>query len=113
VCLVARLVLVYRVDSVNPSLGAYYVEILALVFMTLAFYRLSSFAYHAAKTRRFALYTGAAVVLCMTALADSEGLSALLLYIGGALALLGFLLLWLTEGQSVSEIVENDGLGGT
>ena len=113
VCLVARLVLVYRVDSVNPSLGAYYVEILALVFMTLAFYRLSSFAYHAAKTRRFALYTGAAVVLCMTALADSEGLSALLLYIGGALTLLGFLLLWLTEGQSVSEIVENDGLGGT
>ena len=104
--------LVYRVDSVNPSLGAYYVEILALVFMTLAFYRLSSFAYHAAKTRRFALYAGAAVALCMTALADSEGLSALLLYIGGALALLGFLLLWLTEGQSVSEIVENDGLGG-
>ena len=49
----------------------------------------------------------------MTALADSEGLSALLLYIGGALTLLGFLLLWLTEGQSVSEIVENDGLGGT
>ena len=64
VCMVARLVLAYRVDSVNPSLQAYYVEILALAFMTLAFYRLSSFAYHAAKPRRFALYAGAAAALC-------------------------------------------------
>lgn len=109
VCMVARLVLAYRVDSVNPALQAYYVEILALTFMTLAFYRLSSLAYHAVKRRRFAPYAGAAAALCLTALADSEGLSALLLYAGGAATLLGFLLLWLTEGQSVSEIVENDG----
>lgn len=106
VCLVARLVLAYRVDSVNPALQAYYVEILALTFLTLAFYRLSSFAYHAAKTRRFALYAGAAVALCVAAMADAKSLSALLLYGGGAAALLGFLLLWLTEGQSVAEIVE-------
>lgn len=112
VCLVARLVLAYRVDSVNPALQAYYVEILALVFMTLAFYRLSSFAYHAAKSRRFALYAGAAVALCVAALADGEGVSALLLYAGGALTLLGFLLLWLTGGQSVAEIVESDGRSG-
>ncbi len=104
VCLVARLVLAYRVDSVNPALQAYYVEILALTFMTLAFYRLSSFAYHAARTRRFALYAGAAVALCLAALADAESLSALLLYGGGAVTLLGFLLLWLTQGQSVAEI---------
>ncbi|EOS66020.1 hypothetical protein [Oscillibacter sp. 1-3] len=110
VCMVSRLVLAYRVDSVNPALQAYYVEILALTFMTLAFYRLSSFAYHAAKPRRFALYAGAAVVLCLAALADGESLSALLLYAGGAAVLLGFLLLWLTEGQSVSEIVESGGL---
>ena len=109
VCMVARLVLAYRVDSVNPALQAYYVEILALTFLTLALYRLSSFAYHAAKTRRFALYAGEGVALCLTALADGESLSALLLYAGGAAALLGFLLLWLTEGQSVSEIVEGDG----
>ena len=109
VCMVARLVLAYRVDSVNPALQAYYVEILALAFMTLAFYRLSSFAYHAPKPRRFALYAGAAAALCLTALADGESLSALLLYAGGAAVLLGFLLLWLTEGRSVSEIVENGG----
>lgn len=109
ICMVARLVLTYRVDSVNPSLESYYVEILALVFLTLALYRLSSFAYHAAKSRSFALYAGAGTALCITALADGEGLSALLLYAGGALTLLGFLLLWLTEGRSVSEIVEDGG----
>ena len=34
---------------------------------------------------------------------------ALTAAVNGAATLLGFLLLWLTEGQSVSEIVENDG----
>lgn len=109
VCMVARLVLAYRVDSVNPSLQAYYVEILALTFLTLALYRLSSFACRAARTRRFALYAGGAVALCIAALGDGESLSALLLYAGGAAAVLGFLLLWLTEGRSVSEIVESEG----
>lgn len=112
VCMVARLVLAYRVDSVNPALQAYYVEILALTFMTLAFYRLSSLAYHAVKRRRFALYAGEGAALCLAALADGESLSALLLYAGGAAVLLGFLLLWLTGGQSVAEIVEDDGQGG-
>lgn len=109
VCMVARLVLAYRVDSVNPALQAYYVEILALTFLTLAFYRLASFAYHAARTRRFALYAGAAVALCLAASADADGLPSVLFYIGAALTLLALLLLWLAEGRDVSEIVENGG----
>jgi len=96
--LVVRLVLTYRIDSVNPSLTMYYVELLALVFMTLGFYRLSSFAYQAGRTRRFALYAGAAVVLCVASLADGSAyLSSLLLYAGGGLALFGFLLLRLSN----------------
>ena len=92
--LVVRLVLVYRVDSVDPALEAYYVELLALVFLTLGFYRLSSFAFGAGRTRRFALYTGAAVVLSLAALTDgAAGISSTLLYLGSALTLLGFLLL--------------------
>ena len=92
--LVVRLVLVYRVDSVDPALEAYYVELLALVFLTLGFYRLSSFAFGAGRTRRFALHTGAAVVLSLAALTDgAAGISSTLLYLGGALTLLGFLLL--------------------
>lgn len=109
VCMVVRLVLAYRVDSVNPALQAYYVEILALTCLTLALYRLSSFACRAARTRRFALYAGGAVVFCITALADGESLSALLLYAGGAATAMGFLLLWLTEGRSISEILESGG----
>lgn len=58
-----RLVLAYRVDSVNPALEAYYVELLALVFLNLAFYRFSSFSFGSGQTRRFALYTCCAVVL--------------------------------------------------
>ena len=91
--LVIRLVIIYRLDSVNPSLQEYYVTLLALVFLTLAFYRLSSFAFQAGRTRNFALYTGLAVVFCLAALADGGYyLSSLLLYFGGMLTLLGFLL---------------------
>lgn len=95
--LVVRLVLTYRIDSVNPALAAYYVELLALVFLTLGFYRLSSFAFRSGRTRRFALYAGAAAVLSIATLADgAQYLSSILLYAGGALTLLGFLLLRLT-----------------
>lgn len=97
--LVIRLVLTYRVDSVNPSLEIYYIGLLALVFLTLGFYRLSSFAFQAGRTRRFALYAGAAVTLCAASLADGGAyLSTVLLHVGGALTLLGFLLLRIASG---------------
>ena len=105
--LVVRLVLTYRIDSVNPSLSMYYVELLAMVFLTLAFYRLSSFAFEAGRTRRFGLYTGAAVVLCLASLADGSAyLSSLLLHVGGALTLMGFLLLRISRGL---EKAQDDG----
>lgn len=108
VCVVVRLVMVYRTDSVNPALQTYYVELLALVFMTLAFYLLSSFAYRAARPRRFALCAAIAVVLCLTSLADWRGLSAALLHAGGAASLLGFLLLWLTGERIEPETTAGD-----
>ncbi|MCI8328935.1 MAG: hypothetical protein HFG02_04815 [Oscillibacter sp.] len=92
--LVIRLVLTYRIDSVNPSLSMYYVELLALVSLTLGFYRLSSFAFQAGQTRRFSLYAGASAVLCIASLADGSAyLSSMLLLAGGGLTLMGFLLL--------------------
>lgn len=100
VALVVRLVLIYRLDSIDPSVAAYYVELLALVFLTLAFYRLSSFAFQAGRTRRFALYAGLAVVFSMAALADGGPLlSSLLLYAGGTVTLLGLLLLRLAHTE--------------
>ena len=96
--MVVRLVLTYRIDSVNPSLTMYYVELLALVFMTLGFYRLSSFAFQAGRTRRFGFYAAGSLVLCAASLADGSAyLSSLLLYAGGALTLTGFLLLRLVN----------------
>lgn len=84
-CLVVRLVLVYRVESVSPVLGAYYVEILALSFLILSLYRTSSFAFRCGRTRRFAVYTACALTLCITVLADCRSVTDVLLYLGGAL----------------------------
>ena len=101
VVLVVRLVLTYRLDSVDPALAAYYVEILALVFLTLAFYRLSSFAFKAGRTTRFALYTGLSAVFSRAALADGGPLlSSLMLYAGGAVTVLGFLTLRLCSADA-------------
>lgn len=99
VCMVVRLVLAYRVDSVNPSLADYYIELLALVFLTLAFYRLSAFAFGAGRTRRFAFYAAAAGVLCIAALGDSRGAAWVLQFLGGAMSAFGFLFLRL-EGEA-------------
>lgn len=110
VALVVRLVLTYRLDSINPALEAYYVELLALVFLTLGFYRLSSFAFQSGRTRRFALYACGAIVLCVAALADGgPHLSSLLLYAGGAAALLGFLLLRLAHAPGKYETHDSTG----
>ena len=91
-CLVVRLVLTYRAVSVNPSLADYYPELLAVVFLALAFYRLSSFAFRAGRSRRFALYAALAIAFCLATLADFPDPSRLLFYAGGALALFGSLL---------------------
>jgi len=100
VTLVVRLVMTYRLDSINPALEAYYVELLALIFLTMAFYRLSSFAFGDGRVSRFALYTGLAVVCSLATLADGgPHLSSLLLYVGGSLTLLGFLLLHIAQTE--------------
>lgn len=91
VYLVVRLVFVYRVESVSPSLAAYYVELLALAALTLAFYRLSGFGFRAGRTDRQLLWAVMSVALCLAALADRPGLSAGFLYAGGALTQLAFL----------------------
>jgi hypothetical protein len=92
-CLVSRLVLVYREDSVNPALSAYYVEILALTCLILSLYRASSFAFHCGRTRRFAVYTAWALMLCLTVLPDCATAADALFYAGGALLTLALLLL--------------------
>ncbi|MEG2222566.1 MAG: hypothetical protein RRY95_07560 [Oscillospiraceae bacterium] len=90
-CYVVFLVQTYRQSSVNPTLAAYYIEILAAAALVLCFYRLSAFAFQSGRTGRFTFCAMAAIVLCLTALADRRP-GALLFYGGSALAALGFLL---------------------
>ena len=104
VALVVRLVFTYRLESVNPSLEAYYTEMLALVFLTLAFYTLSSFAFNAGNLRRFAFFVGLSLTFVFPTLADGgPHLSSLLLYAGSAVTLMGFLMLSLSEPSESAE----------
>jgi len=101
IALTMRLVLTYRMDSMNPSLTAYYVELLALVFLILGFFRLSSFAFRMGRIRPFALYCGMAVICTLTVLADLNTLlSSTLLYLGGTSTLMGCLFLLMTNANN-------------
>ena len=103
ICLVVRLIAVYRVDSVNPVLEEYVMELLSLTFLTLGFYGLSAFPFRAGRFRTFAFYAGCAVAFSLCALADGgESLSTPLLALGGSLTLLGFLLMGLATPDDVS-----------
>ena len=64
-------------------------ELLAVVFLALAFYRLSSFAFRAGRTRRFAVYAALAIAFCLATLADRPDPARLLFYLGGAVTLRG------------------------
>lgn len=89
VCLLARMIFVYRLHSVDPVLEAHYLEILGLTVLILAFYRLSGFAVQAGNPRLFYVYAVLSVVLALPLMAD--GGTAAVLNLGGAIALTGFL----------------------
>ena len=94
VALAFRLVALYRVDSVNPTLETYALVLMAFVFQTLGFYAFSAFAFDCGDLRQFAAATGGAVCLTLCALTDEgDYLSTPLTLAGSASALLGLLLL--------------------
>ncbi|MBQ7777844.1 MAG: hypothetical protein IJ396_02980 [Oscillibacter sp.] len=93
IAMVVRLVLRYRQDSVNPTLIAYYIPLLALVLVTMALYLLAGFAFQSGNSRTFLLCAMAAVVLCITALADDQPLYSSLFHAGFSLTLSGYLCL--------------------
>jgi len=103
ICMVVRLVMLYRIDSVNPVLQAYYVELLAVVLAAMAFYQLAGFAFGQGKTRWYGVCSGLAVVLCMASLGDGHDVSGTLFYGGCALSVLGFWLLYRPEEASLEE----------
>ena len=102
--LVMRLVVTYRLCSIDPTAGNYVIEILALVFLTMGFFRLSAFAFGESKPRSFIFCAVMATVFALASAADFGthifALSSLLLYVGSGLALLGFLLLYLNGARN-------------
>lgn len=90
VTLVAYLALAYREMSVNASQQTYYPSLLALMALIVCLFRLSSFAFRCGKTRRFVVFSAAAVILCLTAAADPASLPVRLFFAGGAAIALGF-----------------------
>lgn len=103
VCMVVRLVMLYRIHSVNPVLQAYYVELLAVVFTALAFYQQAGFAFGQGKPRWYVVCAGLAVVLCAAVLGDLNDISGTLFYAGCALSVLGFWLLYRPAGEPLQE----------
>ena len=101
VCSVVELVLAYRTSSVNPVLQSCYVDLLALAALTLAYYRLSAFAFRCGQLRRFTLYAVLSVVLCLASTADTllyngvgilgSGWSGTTFFLGSALVMLSSL----------------------
>ena len=88
--LVVRLVLQYRSLSMDPSLQAYYLPLVALTVLCLGLYFAAAFAFSAGRNRRFLPAAAWGAVLCLGAAADGD-LSSTLFYLGGALWLLELL----------------------
>ena len=107
ICLVVRLVMLYRINSIDPVLQAYYVELLAVVFTALAFYQLAGFAFGQGKVRWYGVCSGLAVVLCMTTLGDAHDISGTLFYGGCVLSVLGFWLLYRPEEAPLQEVSDD------
>ena len=107
ICLVVRLVMLYRINSIDPVLQGYYVELLAVVFAALAFYQLAGFVFGQGNARWYGICSGLAVVLCLTTLGDMQDVSGTLFYGGCALSVLGFWLLYRTD-EDVMEEVSDD-----
>ena len=93
IAMVVRLVLRYRQDSVNPTLAAYYIPLLALVLVTMALYLLAGFAFQSGSSQMFLPVCVMAIVLCAAALADAQPLYSTLSCAGFALSLSGYLCL--------------------
>lgn len=93
IAMVVRLVLRYRQDSVNPTLAAYYIPLLALVLVTMALYLLAGFAFQSGSSKTFLPVSVMSIVLCAAALADAQPLYSILCYAGFALSISGYLCL--------------------
>ena len=84
---------VYLPAESDPVLARYYIPVLASALTAYAFSLLGGFLRRESSPRAFTFVADLAVLLCITALADANGLGELLLFAGCALVLASFLAL--------------------
>ena len=84
---------VYLPAESDPVLARYYIPVLASALTAYAFSLLGGFLRKESSPRAFTFVADLAVLLCITALADANGLGELLLFAGCALVLASFLAL--------------------
>ena len=99
----------YKFNAEDPVVGHYAVEILALVFTTLAWYALSAFYYDRAKPARAMLTLELAVFLDIVTLADGHGVLISALYVLQCAALLCFFFLLVENMQKKTPEPEDSG----
>ena len=88
--LVLYLIFVYRTCAVDPVLGNFYVDILALAALTMTFLEFSAFVFRNGAPRIFVPLAAMSVVLCICAAVKLQEPAVLLLYLGFVLILLGY-----------------------
>ena len=99
----------YKFSAEDPVVGHYVVEILALVFTTLAWYALSAFYYDRAKPARAMFTLELAIFLDIATLADDHGILISALYVIQCAALLCFFFLLAENMQKKTPEPEEDG----
>ena len=98
----------YKFNAEDPAVGHYAVEILSLVFTTLAWYALSAFYYDRAKPARTMFTLELAIFLDIAALADSHGILTAALYVIQCAALLCFFFLLVENMQKKTPEPEDE-----
>ncbi len=89
--LIVYLILLYRADAADPVLARAYVEILAVAALTFSALERAAFAFLDGAPRICVPAGAVAALLALTAAAERQSLPSVLLFVGCALAEIGFL----------------------
>ena len=106
------LVTCYKMNSINPVLWDYSVEIITLIVCILSFFRLAGFAYSVVKPWRTLFLAMLGGALCIMIVADERYMGMQLMYISAAM--MQIYMVWvmicnMTQGEKVEEVKSDDG----
>lgn len=106
------LIVSYKINAINPNVWAYTMEIIAIIFSMVAFFRIAGFAFDTPNVWRslfFAMLDGA---LCIMVLADERYMGMQIMFLASAMMMVLYnwiLLSNLQKGDAPQKISPNDG----